>query len=120
MTSHIKLAAPLALLPILISCGETTEGVDDDTPPVCLESVYPDQSVIDPDDPRFEDDAHTLEEVQVMFASARQDSSDAYWAYKAAYDHSDLIQCAFCSCGCAITSGHLSAIDCFKDLHGFT
>ena len=120
MTSPPKLAALMAVLFVVVSCSESPESVDDDTPPTCLESVYPDEGVIDPDDPQFEDSTRTREQVQSMFAHAKETNSDVYWAYKAASDSPELIQCAYCACGCAITEDHLSAIDCFKDLHGFT
>lgn len=86
----------------------------------CLGTVYPDLAVIDPDDPSYADGDHTAEEVRAMFAVERADDTQTYRAYRAAHTWPDLIECAFCACGCATGLGHVSALDCFKDLHGFT
>ena len=85
-----------------------------------LGSVYPDAEVIDSDDPTYSDGNWTQAEAQEAFAEARQDNTDAYRAYAAARDHAELLECAFCDCGCASSVEHLSAVDCFKDMHGFS
>jgi hypothetical protein len=84
-----------------------------------LGSVYPAADVIDPDAPVYQDATWTQPEVEQAFAEAKTQSSPAYRAYRAARDHAEYMRCAFCSCGCAPVAGHLSAIDCFKDMHGF-
>lgn len=85
-----------------------------------LGSVYPDAHVIDPDTPNYSDAHWTQAEVEEAFVEAASDDSRAYQAYAAARDHADLLECAFCDCGCAPSVDHLSAVDCFKDMHGFT
>ena len=85
-----------------------------------LGSSYLDLGVIDPDDPSFEDGDWAEEDVRDAFADARDHDSKTYRAYRAAREHAGLLECAFCSCGCAASDGHLSALDCFKDMHGFT
>ncbi|GMV16146.1 MAG: hypothetical protein AMXMBFR56_43700 [Polyangiaceae bacterium] len=91
------------------------------TAPVACElgTMYPELTVIDPDAPQYSDASWTQADVATLFAKAKTDGSMAYLAYRAARDHSHLLDCAFCSCGCAPGIGHLSAIDCFKDMHGF-
>lgn len=84
----------------------------------CLGSFQPAWPVIDPDAPVFTDAAHTQAQVETMFADARARDTAAYRAYRAARDLGDRLTCAYCACGCAV-DGHLSAQDCFKDLHGF-
>ena len=89
--------------------------------PLCLGSVYgPDVAVINPDNPDYEGDGYTHDEVAQLFTEARAANNQAYRAYRAAYEHPDVVQCAFCLCGCASSVDHVSAEDCFKDLHGFT
>ena len=55
-----------------------------------------------------------------QFSIAKAEGMDAYKAYKAAFDNAEVLECAFCNCGCYPEPGHLSATDCFKDMHGFT
>lgn len=87
---------------------------------VCLGSVYPDQGPIDPDSPVYSDQYYTQEQVTKMFAQAKADNTKAYQAYLAGYKYPDLLECAFCYCGCASPPAeHVSALDCFKDIHGF-
>jgi hypothetical protein len=85
-----------------------------------LGTVYPSQQVIDPDNPVYQDASVTQAEVTEMFAQAKAEDTSAYRAYRAARDFVEYMECPFCACGCAAGSGHLSAIDCFKDTHGFT
>lgn len=87
--------------------------------PTCLGTKYPGKGTIDPDNPDFEDALWTKAEVQQKFAAAKAQGLAAYRAYKAAQRASGVLDCAFCTCGCAASDGHLSAIDCFKDMHGF-
>ena len=75
---------------------------------------------IDPDAPVFNDASWTQAKVSQVFVEAKGQNTSAYLAYKAARDYAHVLDCAFCSCGCAPSIGHLSAIDCFKDMHGFT
>jgi hypothetical protein len=75
--------------------------------------------MIDPDAPVYQDAVWTQPEVDQAFAAAKAQSSSAYRAYRAARDHAEYMPCAFCGCGCASAAGHASAIDCFKDMHGF-
>lgn len=87
---------------------------------VCLGSVYPDSGVIDPDDPKFSDEMYDTAQVKLMFQQAKTANSNAYKAYKAALKYPELLECGFCNCGCAAPpANHISAIDCFKDMHGF-
>jgi hypothetical protein len=92
-----------------------------DAPPApqCLGTRWPGRQTIDPDNPDFEDQTWSKAQVQGKFAEAKQQGSDAYKAYKAARVHASVLPCAFCACGCATLEGHESAIDCFKDMHGF-
>jgi len=94
----------------------STDGV------VCeLGTIYPTAGVIDPDNPVYSGSDYSQAEVTAAFDEARADDSMAYRAYKAAYTWPDVMECAFCSCGCADMSiDHQSAVDCFKDMHGFT
>ena len=85
-----------------------------------LGTMYPNSAVIDPDNPDFEDAQHSRAQVIQTFADAKTADNQAYQAYRAARDYADLLTCPFCACGCADSIGHLSAIDCFKDMHGFT
>jgi hypothetical protein len=85
-----------------------------------LGSMYPNQGVIDPDAPVFEDANWDQAKVSDAFAKAKADGTTAYLAYRAARDYTQHLDCAFCACGCAPGIGHRSAIDCFKDMHGFT
>lgn len=87
--------------------------------PTCLGTKYPGKGTIDPDNPDFEDALWTKEEVQNKFAAAKAQDLPAYHAYRAASRASAVLECAFCACGCATSDAHLSAIDCFKDMHGF-
>lgn len=87
---------------------------------VCeLGTKYPGQAPIDPDVPDFEEEGWTKAEVAAAFAADKAKNGPAYRAYKAAVAHQDVLECAFCACGCGPSIGHLSAIDCFKDMHGF-
>ena len=86
----------------------------------CFGSMYPGQTVIDPDNPAYADDGKTKAEVKALFAQAKSEDNDAYRAYKAALKHVDVLECAFCDCGCNPQVGHKSAVDCFIDLHGFS
>ncbi len=87
----------------------------------CLGSVYPDSGPIDPDNPVFSDAYYDQEQVSGMFAQAKADDIKAYKAYKAGHLYPELLECAFCDCGCeGPPSNHVSAVDCFKDMHGFT
>lgn len=89
-------------------------------PIVCdLGTMYPDLPLIDPDNPDYEDAIYSKAQVKEAFAKDKADNGSAYRAYKAALQHQDVLACAFCACGCAPSIGHLSAIDCFKDMHGF-
>ena len=122
MREAVSIVVLLALIMVIDSCNSTSpkngdeqySGISD-----CLGSIYPDRGVINPDDPQYEDNIYTFEQVRQMFAQAKQENSRAYRAYKAAYTYSHLANCAFCACGCSESSGHLSAVDCFKDIHGF-
>lgn len=88
---------------------------------VCdLGTMYPGVALIDPDAPVFQDGTWSQQQVVDAFAQAKTDNSTAYLGYKAARDYSQHLDCAFCACGCEGSIGHLSAIDCFKDMHGFT
>lgn len=84
-----------------------------------LGTLYPDRAVIDPDNPDYEEEFHSKAEVTQMFAKAKADNTKAYRGYIAAKKYPDLLLCAFCPCGCGDNPGHLSAVDCFKDFHGF-
>lgn len=87
---------------------------------VCsLGTMYPDRTVIDPDAPVYQDADWTQQAVTTAFAEAKAQNSQAYRAYKAANKYTQYLQCAFCACGCATSPGHKSAIDCYKDMHGF-
>lgn len=80
---------------------------------------YPEANIIDPDAPDYEDASHTTEQVRGLFGDARAADSQAYRAYEAAHANPDVMRCAFCPCGCS-AGGHMSAADCFKDLHGLS
>lgn len=84
-----------------------------------LGSFYADRDVINPDDPVYEDANWSQAEVTEKFAEAKATDAQSYRAYKIAYQYPDLMQCGFCPCGCDRSLGHLSAVDCFKDMHGF-
>lgn len=85
----------------------------------CLGSVYPSRGPIDPDGPDYEESGWTKQDVADAFAEAKTQGTKAFRAYKAAHTYPELLECAFCACGCASTFGHVSALDCFKDMHGF-
>lgn len=90
-------------------------------PVVCtLGTMYPGLPAIDPDNPDFSDDVFSKEQVIADFAEDKAKNGAAYRAYKAALENQETLECAFCACGCAPSIGHTSAIDCFKDMHGFT
>ena len=116
----------IVALAVLSGCGEDEpagggSGNSDGGPVACtLGTLYPSASVIDPDNPVYTDEMYAQADVTDMFAKAKAESSPAYLSYAAARDHANVLGCAFCACGCASSIGHLSAIDCFKDLHGFT
>lgn len=113
--------------------GSDTAPADDPNAPVSLDALdsvpdevvcdlgtmYPGQPLIDPDAPDFEDEVYSKQQVAEAFAADKAKNGPAYRAYKAALVHQDVLECAFCACGCAPSIGHLSAIDCFKDMHGF-
>lgn len=102
------------------AAGTNDVGAPTAQPVVCeLGTMYPTWPPIDPDNPDFEDDVFSKEQVIETFATDKAKNGDAYRAYKAALVHQDVLDCAFCSCGCTPSIGHLSAIDCFKDMHGF-
>jgi hypothetical protein len=89
-------------------------------PPVeCRGSKAPAAPLIDPDNPQFSDETFSNAEVRDKFLRAKNDNTAAYRAYKAALANADVLSCGFCKCGCT-SLGHVSAIDCFKDMHGFT
>ncbi len=88
-------------------------------PDECLGTVYPDRDVIDPDDPNYAGDGYSADEVDALFAQGAAEGSDAYLAYVAAAAYPDLLECAWCACSCHVSAGHESAVDCFKDMHGF-
>jgi hypothetical protein len=98
-----------------------TDASGDVGPAQCLGSVYPDLGVIDPDDPTFSDGSHSQSIVEQLFSEAKAGNTNAYRAYKAASLHAEVLDCAFCTCGCASSAAaHRSGVDCFKDMHGFT
>jgi hypothetical protein len=117
----------LAALLLLGACGEKSDspasgagGTSSQTLSCDLGSAFPDKPIIDPDAPVYQDADWTQDEVTQAFAQAKLDYSSAYRAYQAARKNEAYMTCAFCNCGCSEASGHLSAIDCFKDMHGFT
>ncbi len=89
---------------------------------VCtLGTVYPNRDTIDPDAPDYEEPGWTKPEVAQAFADAKAADDKAYRAYRAAHQYAQFLECPFCACGCAIMDvAHQSAVDCFKDMHGFT
>jgi len=98
-----------------------TSGAAGATSATCdLGTMYPGVEVIDPDAPVFQDGTWSQQEVVDAFAQAKAEGNTAYLGYRAARDYVQYLDCAFCACGCAPAIGHLSAIDCFKDMHGFT
>ncbi|MBW2263456.1 MAG: hypothetical protein JRG91_15935 [Deltaproteobacteria bacterium] len=106
--------------------ADTTEepaaDVEDDSPGVVCElgTIYPGGPVIDPDAPIYSDSMWTQEEVEAAFAAAKVENNAFYRGYLAAYKYPEVLECPFCACGCATMSiSHLSAVDCFKDMHGF-
>jgi hypothetical protein len=94
------------------SSGVTTTSCDYGT-------MYPAANVIDPDNPLYSDASITQQEVTDKFATAKAQNTSAYRAYRAARDNVGYMPCAYCKCGCGSSIGHESAIDCFKDMHGF-
>jgi len=119
LPAAIALAACAAAPAVHGSVDAAARQVADAGPAQCLGNMYEEAPVIDPDHPVFSDASHTAEQVAAMFAQAAAENSRAYQAYRAARDQSAVLSCAFCACGCSSSPGHLSAIDCFKDLHGF-
>lgn len=103
------------------AAGESGVDAAGDAPAVVcdLGTMYPTLDVIDPDAPVYSDASWTQGAVVALFDNAKAKGSIEYLAYRAARDYSHVLDCAFCSCGCAPSIGHLSAIDCFKDMHGF-
>jgi len=99
--------------------AEVTPDMRPDGPIECFGTVYPGIAPIDPDNPVYSDAEWTQQEVTEAFAEAKAGNTLAYKAYKAAYELGDILECAFCACGCEPLVGHLSATDCFKDMHGF-
>jgi uncharacterized protein with PCYCGC motif len=98
---------------------DATGDLRPDGPPECLGTMYPGIGPIDPDAPVFSDANWTQDEVTAAFLEAKAQNSDAYRAYKAALLLGDILECAFCTCGCHESIGHLSSADCYKDMHGF-
>lgn len=86
---------------------------------VCLNSMYGNDPQIDPDNPVYSDASVDQATVTQLFASAAATNSKAYRAYRAAFENPVVLKCAFCDCGCNASVGHTSAVDCFKDMHGF-
>lgn len=84
-----------------------------------LGTMYPNEPLIDPDNPVYQDATWTQQAVTQAFAQAKAENSLAYQGYRAARDYEKYMECPFCACGCEELIGHLSAIDCFKDMHGF-
>lgn len=84
-----------------------------------LGTMYPGVATIDPDAPVYQDKIWSQDLVTQSFADGKKQSSKPYLAYKAAREQAGVLDCAFCACGCAQGVGHKSAIDCFKDMHGF-
>lgn len=117
---------------MLVACSSTsedppgnhsgaTDASGDVAIPQCLGSVYPGVGVIDPDNPVFADGSYSQAVVQQLFLDGKAGNTDAYRAYKAASLHADVLDCAFCTCGCTSSAAaHRSGVDCFKDMHGFT
>ena len=91
----------------------------DEEPVQCLGTIYPNEGQIDPDKPVYSSEWQTQEETEKAFAQAKADGTNAYKAYKAAFDNPEVLLCAFCPCGCHESNKHQSAMDCFKDMHGF-
>ena len=119
--TDVRALSMIATLVLLTTTGCIRKSCEGVTDRVCeLGSEHPDREVIDPDDPDYEDSNWTADQVQDAFAEARAEDDDAYRAYAAARDHADLLECPFCDCGCGPGNGHLSAVDCFKGMHGFT
>lgn len=119
----IELTANEDAGPVPIDAAPETVDAGPDIPvePIqCLGTVYPDSGPIDPDNPVYENEYYTQEQVTKMFAQAKADNTKVYRAYLAGLLYPDLLECAFCYCGCASPSfNHVSAVDCFKDMHGF-
>lgn len=99
---------------------DMTPDLEPDGPVECFGTIYPGIDPIDPDAPIYSDADWTQEQVTVAFDDAKAGNTLAYRAYKAAYELGDILECAFCACGCASLVDHVSAMDCFKDMHGFT
>jgi len=97
----------------------TTDANDDGAPVECWASQHPEWKVIDPDNPEYSDATYTAAQVKDIFAKAKASGSDGYRAYKAARDNLEVLACGRCACGCVRSLGHLNAVDCFKDMHGF-
>ncbi len=110
-----------AAIPVLVS-GAMSCGSGGTDGGICtLGTIYPGVPVIDPDAPVYSDADWTQEEVEAAFAAAKAEDNIYYRGYLAADKYPDLLECAFCSCGCAKASiHHRSDVDCFKDMHGFT
>lgn len=106
---------------LLIGCASDGAApiVDNGPAAACYGSKDAAAALIDPDNPTFADSAITNAEVREKFSRARERNSGAYRAYRAALANADVLSCAFCKCGCAGGIGHVSALDCFKDMHGF-
>ena len=105
----------------MAACGDESAPRASGASAACdLGTMYPAKDVIDPDAPKFADANWTQQQVSAAFAQAKTDNTSAYQGYRAARDYKQYLECAFCACGCYPSIGHLSAIDCFKDMHGFT
>lgn len=97
-----------------------TESLPDLHAATCkLGTGFPQLTLINPDNPDYAGDGYTKAQVKTLFADGKAKKSTAYLAYLAAYENADYISCPFCDCGCQ-AAGHLSAVDCFKTMHGFT
>jgi hypothetical protein len=117
--SKMRFMICLLIGALVVGCGgdDPIKTTGDPGPP--LGTLYPDRQVIDPDNPVYEDAEWSQETVQQMFTSAKAQDAAAYRAYKAARQHAYLLEWAFCACGCDDSAHHVSAVDCFKDMHGY-
>lgn len=119
--SVVFASAFVALLTACSSDATPAAAPVDEGPPVeCRGTSMPERDVVNPDDPTFSDSNFTNEQVREMFAKSRANNAAAYRSYSAAKANADVLSCAFCSCGCSGPLRHMSALDCFKDMHGFT
>ncbi len=108
---------------VLLGCAgrdDAPPAVDEGPAIACYGSKDPAATLIDPDAPTYSDADNPLDDVRARFSKARATNAAAYRAYAAAKKNADVLGCGFCKCGCARSLGHESALDCFKDMHGFT